>query len=71
MKAVRIHQYGNVDTLRYEDADEPMVRSDDVLIRVVGTSVNPIDWKVTATDGNARRGRVMQSNCSPLGAENH
>jgi len=46
MKAVRIHQYGNVDTLRYEDADEPMVRSDDVLIRVVGTSVNPIDWKV-------------------------
>ena len=46
MKAVRIHQYGNVDTLRYEDADEPMVRADDVLIRVVGTSVNPIDWKI-------------------------
>ncbi len=46
MKAVRIHLYGNVDTLRYEDADEPTVRSDDVLIRVVGTSVNPIDWKV-------------------------
>lgn len=46
MKAVRIHQYGNVDTLRYEDADEPMLRADDVLIRVVGTSVNPVDWKI-------------------------
>lgn len=46
MKAVRIHQYGNVDTLRYEDADEPMVRADDVLVRVVGTSVNPVDWKI-------------------------
>lgn len=46
MKAVRIHQYGNVDTLRYEDADEPAVRADDVLIRVVGTSVNPVDWKI-------------------------
>ncbi len=46
MRAVRIHQYGNVDTMRYEDADEPMVRADDVLIRVIGTSVNPIDWKI-------------------------
>jgi NADPH:quinone reductase-like Zn-dependent oxidoreductase len=46
MKAVRIHQYGNVDTLRYEDAPEPLVRADDVLIKVVGTSVNPIDWKI-------------------------
>lgn len=52
MKAVRIHQYGNVDTLRYEDTEDvegvttPMVRADDVLIRVVGTSVNPVDWKI-------------------------
>jgi NADPH:quinone reductase-like Zn-dependent oxidoreductase len=46
MKAVRIHQYGNVDMLHYEDAPEPVVRADDVLIKVVGTSVNPIDWKI-------------------------
>jgi NADPH:quinone reductase-like Zn-dependent oxidoreductase len=39
MKAVRIHSYGN-------DAPEPIVRADDVLIRVIGTSVNPVDWKI-------------------------
>lgn len=46
MNAVQIHQYGNVDTLRYEDADAPMVRADEVLIRVVGASVNPIERDV-------------------------
>jgi NADPH:quinone reductase-like Zn-dependent oxidoreductase len=46
MKAVRIHQYGDAHTLQYEDVEKPTVRSDDVLIRVVGTSVNPIDWKI-------------------------
>jgi NADPH:quinone reductase-like Zn-dependent oxidoreductase len=46
MKAVRIHQYGDVDTLGYEDADKPKMQPDDVLIRVIGTSVNPIDWKI-------------------------
>ena len=46
MKAVRIHSYGGADVLRYEDAPEPKIGDDDVLIRVVGSSVNPIDWKV-------------------------
>jgi NADPH:quinone reductase-like Zn-dependent oxidoreductase len=46
MKAVQIHQYGDAHTLHYEDVEKPTVRSDDVLIRVVGTSVNPIDWKI-------------------------
>jgi NADPH:quinone reductase-like Zn-dependent oxidoreductase len=46
MKAVRIHQYGDTDTLHYEDAEKPTVGDEDVLIRIVGTSVNPIDWKI-------------------------
>ena len=46
MKAVRIHSYGNVNVLRYEDSPEPIVRADDVLIRVIATSVNPVDWKI-------------------------
>lgn len=46
MKAVRIHAYGDADVLRYEDAPEPVTEPDDLLIRVVGTSVNPVDWKV-------------------------
>jgi NADPH:quinone reductase-like Zn-dependent oxidoreductase len=46
MKAVRIHTYGNADVLAYEDAPSPSLMPNDVLIRVVATSVNPLDWKV-------------------------
>lgn len=46
MKAVRIHDYGDASVLRYEDAPEPAFAPDEVLVRVVGTSVNPVDWKI-------------------------
>lgn len=46
MKAVRIHQYGNSEVLKYEDAPMPEVASTDVLVRVVAASVNPVDWKI-------------------------
>jgi NADPH:quinone reductase-like Zn-dependent oxidoreductase len=46
MKAVRIHAYGDANVLRYEDVPEPDIGDDDILVRVVGSSVNPIDWKV-------------------------
>jgi len=48
MKAVRIHNYGGRDVLKYEDAPRPQPGTDEVLIRVHATSVNPIDWKVRA-----------------------
>lgn len=46
MKAVRIHAYGNADMLQYEEAPIPDVAPDDVLVRVVAASVNPVDWKI-------------------------
>ncbi len=46
MKAIQIHQYGGPEQLIYEEAPMPDIREDDVLIRVMATSVNPIDWKV-------------------------
>ncbi len=46
MKAVRIHAYGDASVLRYEDAPQPTVGDGDVLVRVVGSSVNPVDWKI-------------------------
>ncbi len=48
MKAVRIHEYGDPDVLRYEDAPRPVVKPDEVLIRVHAAGVNPVDWKVRA-----------------------
>jgi NADPH:quinone reductase-like Zn-dependent oxidoreductase len=46
MKAVRIHAYGDSSVLRYEDAPLPQFGADEVLIRVIGSSVNPLDWKI-------------------------
>jgi NADPH:quinone reductase-like Zn-dependent oxidoreductase len=46
MKAVRIHQYGDVDQLIYEDVPDPQPQAGQVLIQIAATSVNPIDWKI-------------------------
>ena len=46
MKAIRIHQYGDVDQLVYEDAPEPRPGPGEVLIQLAATSINPIDWKI-------------------------
>jgi NADPH:quinone reductase-like Zn-dependent oxidoreductase len=47
MKAVRIYEYGGPETLKYElDAPDPTMGPEMVLIELVATSVNPIDWKV-------------------------
>ena len=46
MKAVRIHEYGGRDVLRYEDCPLPAITDDEVLIRVIATAINPVDWKI-------------------------
>ncbi|HLB29777.1 MAG TPA: zinc-binding dehydrogenase [Dehalococcoidia bacterium] len=40
MKAVRIHRFGDESVLQYEDAPDPVVGPEDVLIRVRAASVN-------------------------------
>ncbi|MFT3802340.1 MAG: NADP-dependent oxidoreductase [Burkholderiaceae bacterium] len=44
MKAVRQHQFGGPDVLRYEDAPMPELRSGEVLVRVHAVGLNPPDW---------------------------
>lgn len=50
MKAVLLHGYGGVDQLFYEDAPDPKPHAGGVLVKVAGTSVNPIDWKIRRGD---------------------
>ncbi|WP_137936379.1 NADP-dependent oxidoreductase [Chitinivorax sp. B] len=44
MKAVRLHEFGGPDVLRYEDAPMPELKSGEVLVRVHAVGINPPDW---------------------------
>lgn len=43
MKAVRFHEYGGPEALRYEDVEQPAPGPGEVRIRVAATSFNPVD----------------------------
>src|SRR5438045_3202890 len=43
MKAVRIHQFGGPEVLKYEDITDPQPRKDQVLVRVKACSLNHLD----------------------------
>jgi NADPH:quinone reductase-like Zn-dependent oxidoreductase len=43
MKAVRFHEYGGPEVLRYEDVDRPHPAAGQVLVRVGATSFNQVD----------------------------
>jgi NADPH:quinone reductase-like Zn-dependent oxidoreductase len=46
MKAVRFHQHGGPEVLRYEDAPDPVLSPGDVLVRVRGCALNHLDlWE--------------------------
>jgi NADPH:quinone reductase-like Zn-dependent oxidoreductase len=48
MKAVRFHEYGDPDVLRYEDVAQPVPGAGQVRIRVAATSFNPVDGNIRA-----------------------
>ncbi len=54
MKAIRIHEFGGPEVLKYEDASQPIPAADEVLIKVHATGVNPIDWKIRAGHAKGR-----------------
>jgi NADPH:quinone reductase-like Zn-dependent oxidoreductase len=43
MKAVRIHEFGSEDVLRYEDVPDPALRKDHVLVRIRACALNHLD----------------------------
>ncbi|MCD4833990.1 MAG: NADP-dependent oxidoreductase [Bacteroidales bacterium] len=45
MKAAIINQFGNPDIFEIKDVEKPVIKPDQVLIKVNAVSINPIDWK--------------------------
>ena len=48
MKAIRVHEFGGPEVLKYEEAPRPEPAPDEVLIKVYASGVNPVDWKMRA-----------------------
>ena len=46
MKAVRIHEFGGPEVLRYEDVETPAPGPNQVLVRIRAAAVNPVDVAV-------------------------
>ncbi len=45
MKAAIINQFGSPDVFEIEDVKKPVIKDDQLLIKVFTHSINPIDWK--------------------------
>src|SRR5690242_2605971 len=48
MKAIRFHEYGDPEVLRYEDVDRPVPGPGQVRVRVAATSFNGVDGNIRA-----------------------
>ena len=57
MKAIVYHQYGPAELLRQEEVPTPQINSNEVLVQVKASSVNPVDWKVRRGDLKILTGR--------------
>lgn len=44
--AICVHAYGGPEQLQLEEVPVPVPAKDEVLIKVVASGVNPIDWKL-------------------------
>src|SRR5512132_4365210 len=43
MKAIRFHQHGGPEVLKFEDVPDPVLRKDQVLVRVKAVALNHLD----------------------------
>jgi NADPH:quinone reductase-like Zn-dependent oxidoreductase len=48
VKAIRLHEFGGPEVLRYEDVPLPKFKSGEVLVRVHAIGINLPDWYCAA-----------------------
>jgi len=50
MKAIVFDRYGSPDVLALKDIDKPVVKDNEVLVRIVAGGANPYDWRIMRGD---------------------
>lgn len=48
MKAIRVHQFGGPEVLRWEETPTPHPQSDQILVRIQAAGVNPVDTYIVS-----------------------
>src|SRR5438477_1642272 len=43
MKAIVVHEYGGPEVMKYEDAQRPEPKENEILVKVIAAGVNPVD----------------------------
>ncbi|TRX03702.1 NADP-dependent oxidoreductase [Flavobacterium gawalongense] len=51
MKTMILNEAGSVDNLQFIDVAKPTIKNDEVLVKTVSLSINPVDYKVRSNDG--------------------
>ena len=46
MHAVRIHSFGDADVMKVEEVPLPEAKDNEIVVRVMAASVNPVDYKI-------------------------
>ncbi|MEZ2442400.1 NADP-dependent oxidoreductase [Chitinophaga sp. RCC_12] len=51
MKAIVLNEAGNVDNLKAVDISKPTIKSNEVLVKTISLSINPVDYKARSNSG--------------------
>ena len=51
MKAIILNEAGSVDNLQFVDIAKPAIKNNEVLVKTISLSINPVDYKVRSTNG--------------------
>ncbi|HEU0227398.1 MAG TPA: NADP-dependent oxidoreductase [Arachidicoccus soli] len=51
MKAIILNEAGSIDNLQFVDIAKPTIKNNEVLVKTISLSINPVDYKVRANDG--------------------
>ncbi|MFD1255931.1 NADP-dependent oxidoreductase [Mucilaginibacter terrae] len=46
MRAIRINEFGGPEVMKLEEVERPVPASDEILVKVYASGVNPVDWVI-------------------------